>query len=628
MFAAACGLALVLLSLLSANGLYGTGYAQARDILQGHGDTGPFFGALKFLGNIASSWAGIPGGIFSPALAVGAGLGSNIAHFLPGSDVSSVVLLGMAAYLAGVTQAPLTAAVISLELTANRQMALPIMAACLLARALSSLVCRVPVYKALAENLIAQYEEERMRRDAPSANETTADAKPLPVEPHVMTLDHRWDHLLLDVGLATLADNGAPYGAIEDGAIAWRDGRIVFAGPREELQNEPHALAHRVESLPGTWVTPGLIDCHTHLVFGGDRAQEFERRLEGATYEEIARAGGGIVSSVRATRAASEDDLLRQSLPRARALLADGVTTLEIKSGYGLEPETERRMLRVARRIGNELRRGRAHELPRPARACRRSTPAAATNTSRWSATSCCLRSPRKELVDAVDAFCEGIGFTHEETRRLFEKATELGLPVKLHAEQLSDLGGAALVASHGGLSADHLEWISEDGVRAMADAGTVAVLLPGAYYALRDTRPPPVDAFRRHGVRHGRRHRPQSGHVAPAVPAHGDGDGLHPLPPHPRGSLARRDRERRACPRPRRSMAASPWACVPISRSWNVGQLAGTELLDRRRPPQGDLDRRRAHAHADNRRTFVASFRKLPSIRRSRHLSSMLPWR
>ncbi|WP_426287403.1 chloride channel protein [Luteibacter sp. E-22] len=183
-FAAACGLALVLLSLLSANGLYGTGYAQARDILQGHGDTGPFFGALKFLGNIASSWAGIPGGIFSPALAVGAGLGSNIAHFLPGSDVSSVVLLGMAAYLAGVTQAPLTAAVISLELTANRQMALPIMAACLLARALSSLVCRVPVYKALAENLIAQYEEERMRRDAPSANETTADAKPLPVEPH------------------------------------------------------------------------------------------------------------------------------------------------------------------------------------------------------------------------------------------------------------------------------------------------------------------------------------------------------------------------------------------------------------------------------------------------------------
>ncbi|WP_426287402.1 imidazolonepropionase [Luteibacter sp. E-22] len=315
-----------------------------------------------------------------------------------------------------------------------------------------------------------------------------------------MTLDQRWDHLLLDVGLATLADNGAPYGAIEDGAIAWRDGRIVFAGSRGELQDEPHALAHRVESLPGTWVTPGLIDCHTHLVFGGDRAHEFERRLEGATYEEIARAGGGIVSSVRATRAASEDDLLRQSLPRARALLADGVTTLEIKSGYGLEPETERRMLRVARRIGNELGVDvrtsflGLHALP----------PEYAGRRDEYVALVCDIMLPslaEEELVDAVDAFCEGIGFTHEETRRLFEKATELGLPVKLHAEQLSDLGGAALVASHGGLSADHLEWISEDGVRSMADAGTVAVLLPGAYYALRDTRPPPVDAFRRHGV-------------------------------------------------------------------------------------------------------------------------------
>lgn len=315
-----------------------------------------------------------------------------------------------------------------------------------------------------------------------------------------MTPDHRWDHLLLDVGLATLADNGVPYGAIDNGAIAWHDGRIVFAGPRQDLPGEPHALAHRVESLPGTWVTPGLIDCHTHLVFGGDRAQEFERRLEGATYEEIARAGGGIVSSVRATRAASEDDLLRQSLPRARALLADGVTTLEIKSGYGLEPETERRMLRVARRIGEALGVDvrtsflGLHALP----------PEYAGRRDEYVALVCDIMLPslaEEELVDAVDAFCEGIGFTHEETWRLFEKATALGLPVKLHAEQLSDLGGAALVARHGGLSADHLEWISEDGVRAMADAGTVAVLLPGAYYALRDTRPPPIDAFRHHGV-------------------------------------------------------------------------------------------------------------------------------
>jgi imidazolonepropionase len=315
-----------------------------------------------------------------------------------------------------------------------------------------------------------------------------------------MTPDPRWDHLLLDVGLATLADDGVAYGAIGHGAIAWRDGRIVFAGTRHDLPGEPHALAHRVESLPGCWVTPGLIDCHTHLVFGGDRAQEFEQRLEGATYEEIARAGGGIVSSVRATRAASEDDLLRQSLPRARALLADGVTTLEIKSGYGLEPEAERRMLRVARRIGDALGMDvrtsflGLHALP----------PEYAGRRDDYVALVCDIMLPslaEEALVDAVDAFCEGIGFTPAETQRLFDKATALGLPVKLHAEQLSDLGGAALVARYRGLSADHLEWTGDDGVRAMADAGTVAVLLPGAYYALRDTRPPPVDAFRRHGV-------------------------------------------------------------------------------------------------------------------------------
>lgn len=315
-----------------------------------------------------------------------------------------------------------------------------------------------------------------------------------------MTTDDRWDGLLLDVGLATLLDNGVPYGAITDGAIGWRDGVITFAGARSDLPGEPHSLAHRVESLPGTWVTPGLIDCHTHLVFGGDRAQEFEQRLEGATYEEIARAGGGIVSSVRATRAASDDELLRQSLPRARALLADGVTTLEIKSGYGLEPEAERRMLRVARRIGVELGMDvrttflGMHALP----------PEYAGRRDEYVSLVCDTMLPSlaaEDLVDAVDAFCEGIGFTHDETDRLFRKATELGLPVKLHAEQLSDLGGAALVARYGGLSADHLEWTSEEGVRAMAEAGTVAVLLPGAYYALRDTRPPPVDAFRRHGV-------------------------------------------------------------------------------------------------------------------------------
>ena len=315
-----------------------------------------------------------------------------------------------------------------------------------------------------------------------------------------MTDDARWDHLLVDVGLATLREGDAPYGAIEHGAIGWRDDRIVFAGPMADLPGDPHALAQHVASLPGTWVTPGLIDCHTHLVFGGDRAEEFEKRLEGATYEEIARAGGGIVSSVRATRAASEDELLRQSLPRAKALLADGVTTLEIKSGYGLEPDAERRMLRVARRMGEvlgiDVRTSflGLHALP----------PEYAGRRDEYVALVCDIMLPSladEDLVDAVDAFCEGIGFTHAETQRLFEKATALGLPVKLHAEQLSDLGGAALVARYGGLSADHLEWTGDDGVRAMAEAGTVAVLLPGAYYALRDTRPPPVDAFREHGV-------------------------------------------------------------------------------------------------------------------------------
>jgi len=315
-----------------------------------------------------------------------------------------------------------------------------------------------------------------------------------------MNVDPRWDHLLLDVGLATLLDNGVPYGAVERGAIGWRDGRIAFAGPIAELAGEPHELARHVESLPGTWVTPGLVDCHTHLVFASDRAQEFEQRLEGASYEEIARAGGGIVSSVRATRAASEDELLRQSLPRAKALLADGVTTLEIKSGYGLEPDAERRMLRVARRIGEELGIDvrtsflGLHALP----------PEYAGRRDDYVSLVCDIMLPSlaaEDLVDAVDAFCEGIGFSAEETERLFAKAAALGLPVKLHAEQLSDLGGAALVARYRGLSADHLEWTSDDGVRAMAEAGTVAVLLPGAYYALRDTRPPPIDAFRRHNV-------------------------------------------------------------------------------------------------------------------------------
>jgi imidazolonepropionase len=242
------------------------------------------------------------------------------------------------------------------------------------------------------------------------------------------------------------------------------------------------------------------VDCHTHLVFGGTRADEFERRLQGESYEAIARAGGGILSTVRATRAASEDELLHQSLPRARGLVADGVTTLEIKSGYGLDLETELKMLRVARRIGAEL--GvtvrttllALHALPPEYRDRRGDFVTLVCDE--W------LPAAKGEgLADAVDAFCEGIAFSPDEVRRVFECARGLGLPVKLHADQLSGLGGGTLAAGYRALSADHLECASESCIAAMARAGTVAVLLPGSFYALRETRVPPVDAMRQHGV-------------------------------------------------------------------------------------------------------------------------------
>lgn len=307
--------------------------------------------------------------------------------------------------------------------------------------------------------------------------------------------DTRWDCLLLNATLATFTGD-APYGLIERGALGVQHGNIVWVGPMDKLPDAPHTLTAKVEALDGALVTPGLIDCHTHLVFGGDRAHEFDLRLNGASYEDIARSGGGIAASVRATRDASEDRLFAQSLPRAQALLADGVTTLEIKSGYGLELETERRMLRVARRIGRELGIGvrttflGLHALPKEY----------ASRRDDYVTLVCDDMLPTlasEGLVDAVDAFCESIGFTREETRRVFERAKQLGLPVKLHAEQLSDLDGAALVAEYGGLSADHLEHLSASGVAAMAAAGTVAVLLPGAYYALRETKLPPIEALR-----------------------------------------------------------------------------------------------------------------------------------
>jgi imidazolonepropionase len=313
-------------------------------------------------------------------------------------------------------------------------------------------------------------------------------------------MTERWDTLLVDCRLATLTGDDAPYGAIENAALGWEDGLLTFVGPMSALPATPDALASRVESLGNAWITPGLVDCHTHLVFGGDRALEFERRLEGATYEEIARAGGGILSTVRATRAASEDELLAQSLPRARALVADGATTIEIKSGYGLDLDTELKMLRVARRIGTTLGIGvsatllAAHALP----------PEYKDRADDYIDAICDEMLPavaREGLADAVDAFCERIAFSPPQTRRVFERARELGLPVKLHADQLSDLGGAALAAEFGARSAEHLEHTSEDGVRAMAARGTVATLLPGAYYALRETKLPPIEAFRAHRV-------------------------------------------------------------------------------------------------------------------------------
>jgi imidazolonepropionase len=307
-----------------------------------------------------------------------------------------------------------------------------------------------------------------------------------------------YDGLVLGASLATL-DAPAGYGAIADGALAWRDGMLAWVGPRAELPGDPATLARDVVALDGGWITPGLVDCHTHAVFAGDRAGEFELRLQGASYEAIARAGGGILSTVRAVRDASEGELLAQSLPRARALLCDGATTLEIKSGYGLDFDNERKMLRVARRVGTEL-----GITVRTTFLGAHALPVEYANDADGYIDAVLDWLPRlhaEGLVDAVDAFCEGIGFSPAQTRRVFEAARALGLPVKLHADQLSDLGGAALVAEFGGLSADHIEHTPEAGVRAMALAGTVAVLLPGAFHVLRETTLPPLDLLRAHGV-------------------------------------------------------------------------------------------------------------------------------
>jgi imidazolonepropionase len=305
------------------------------------------------------------------------------------------------------------------------------------------------------------------------------------------------ERLITDCRVATMVEGHAAYGAIEDAALLIADGRIVWAGARGDL---PAHESTTTDHLDGRWVTPGLIDGHTHLVFGGDRSGEFEQRLGGATYEDIARAGGGIVSSVTATRAASEDALYASALGRLAGLKASGVTTVEIKSGYGLDHDSELKMLRVARRIGREAGvRVRTsylglHAVPPEHRADRAAYVDKAVDEILPAAFA-------EGLVDAVDAYCEPIAFSIDEVGRLFEKARELGLPVKLHADQLSDGGGAALAARYGALSADHIEHTGEAGVRAMAEAGVVAVLLPGAYLMLRETTPPPIDLLRRYGV-------------------------------------------------------------------------------------------------------------------------------
>ncbi|CAG0950999.1 imidazolonepropionase [Burkholderiales bacterium] len=311
-----------------------------------------------------------------------------------------------------------------------------------------------------------------------------------------MSAPARFDVLLAGLHLATL--DGDDWGVVRDGAIGVVADRLAWVGAARDLP--AGVAATRRVDFAGAWATPGLVDCHTHLVYAGNRASEFERRLRGATYAEIAREGGGILSTVRATRAADADALADESLPRLAAIVAEGATTVEIKSGYGLERETELKQLAVARRIGQDV----GIDVRTTLLAAHAVPPEYAGRPDAWIDAVCGDIVPaaaRAGLADAVDAFCDTIGFTREQTRRVFEAARAQRLPVKLHAEQLSDQDGAALAAEHGALSADHLEWLSPRGIDAMAAAGTVAVLLPGAYYALRETRMPPVDALRARGV-------------------------------------------------------------------------------------------------------------------------------
>ena len=304
--------------------------------------------------------------------------------------------------------------------------------------------------------------------------------------------------VLTSLRAATMRSGADPYGLIEDAAIVLAGGKIAWIGAQADLPSDYAALP--VRDMGGRLITPALIDCHTHVIHGGNRAAEFQMRLQGASYEEVARAGGGIVSTVTATRKASEDDLVAAALPYVDAMIAEGVAVIEIKSGYGLEQDTELRMLRAARRIG-QLR----PVLVRTSYLAAHAVPAEYNGRADAYIDQVCIpalhAAHAQGLVDAVDGFCEGIAFSPAQIERVFLAAQSLGLPVKLHAEQLSNLGGAALAARYGAMSADHLEYLDEAGVIAMASAGTVAVILPGAFYTLRETRMPPIDLLRKHGV-------------------------------------------------------------------------------------------------------------------------------
>ncbi len=304
--------------------------------------------------------------------------------------------------------------------------------------------------------------------------------------------------ILHNAKLATMSGTGEPYGLLEDGAVATASGRIVWVGLAKDLPGELAEWPH--QDLGGRLLTPGLVDCHTHLIFGGNRAREFDMRLQGASYEAIARAGGGINSTVAATRDASDEELLASALTRIDALIAESVTTVEIKTGYGLNIETELRMLRLARRI----------EQVRPIRVVTtflgaHAIPPEYEDRSDAYLNEVCLPAMREAhaegLIDAVDGFCESFAFSRDQIERVFADARSMGLPVKLHAEQLSNLRGAELAAEYGALSADHLEYADEQTVEALAEAGTVAVLLPGAFYTLRETQLPPVNELRAHQV-------------------------------------------------------------------------------------------------------------------------------